>query len=179
MKDEPRRRKLSLKWCLAAACVLGVLLWIGRSNFAAFTNWQARRCIADRDIEEALDWLRRSESLAPDNAEAQFLMARAYRHLARFSDVNKYLQRARDLGMPIERIEREHWLTLAHAGQINQASVHLSELLTDPQGDEAEICEAFVIGNMKIQDIPAAEKLIAAWHGDFPDDPQPLFYWGP
>ena len=73
-------------------------------------------------------------------------------------------------------LEREEWLALAQSGQMTAAEPHLAELLADPQGDGAEICEAFVVGYLKLRNFTAASELLDAWSRDYPRDAQ-THYW--
>ncbi|MFV1965190.1 MAG: tetratricopeptide repeat protein [Pirellulaceae bacterium] len=171
-ENRSRSRTKLLVAVLLAALVVG---WIYRS---ALPNMFARRALADRDTAAALGWLTIGRRISSQNAQTQFLLSRAYRRIGRMQLARDHLDAAERLGWPRESVERETWLALAQAGWLAEAGPHLADLLTDPRGDHAEICEAFVIGYIKMHDVDAARKLLAAWQHDLPGDPQPHFLLG-
>ncbi len=152
--------------------VIGVGVFF-RSHFAEIPKWQARQAIRDRDADKALAWLANAESLTRRDPEIEFLKARAYRRQGELDKTRSSLVRALELGFPVERVEREQWLALAQAGQLKEAEPHLAKLLMDPQGDEAEICEAYVTGYIRSHRIDDAFPLVRSWAADSPDDPLP------
>lgn len=137
-------------------------------------QWRAETALRAHDADAALIWLHRAQRFAPRDARIEFLLARAYRKQGLMNDVREHLQRAWNLGYSVPLLDREQWLASAQTGQLNMAEPHLAELLTDPQGDSADICEAFVNGfflNYRLQD---ALRLLQPWIADFPGDPHPL-----
>jgi tetratricopeptide (TPR) repeat protein len=163
---------------LALLGVLVALLWPGRVWLAAFPKWQARQALADRRPEQALEWLSVVDRLAVEDAEAEFLRARAFRKQGELGKTRDALLRAAKLGYPVKRLEREQWLALAQAGQMREAEPHLPALLTDPGDDAAEICEAYVTGFIRNQRADQAAPLLESWSADFPNDPLPWLMRG-
>lgn len=161
-----------------AAVLLVALILFARPLLRQYRLTMARDCLRARQIEEALTWLEAVEAANPNDGEVQFLMARARRRQGAFDSIPEHLEKARKLGFPSERLERERWLVLAQSGQLREAELHLDELLADPQGDAQEICEAFVSGYLRAYRFGRASDLLQAWEADFPNDPQPLFWRG-
>jgi Flp pilus assembly protein TadD len=170
-----RRR---LRRLLLAAAAIGLLLWCFRGWLAEVPKWQARRALAGRDAAQALRWLERAEHLRPGDGEIEFLRARAYRKQGDLDKDRRHIEKAWELGYSVERLQREQILAQAQAGQLREAEPHLSRLLTDLQGDAAEICEAFVNGYVLNYRFADALRLLESWSSDFPRDPYPHFVRG-
>lgn len=141
-------------------------------------KYQARQSIADRNPQAALDWLKWSATVDRLDPEAEFLRARACRKLGEFNLVREHLAHAFKLGYPVKTLEREQVLAFAQAGQMNEAQPHLAGLLTDPQGDAQEICEAFVNGLVLNRRYAEATQMLNSWSADFPSSAQPLYIRG-
>ncbi len=132
----------------------------------------AERALRERNPEAALGWL---ESIPAGSrvGETHLLFAKSYRRQGKLDLVREHLLTAWDRGVPVERLEREQWLTLAQSGQIQAAESHLQQMLQDPGDDAPEICEAFVAGYFRNYQVARAIPLLTAWEADFPDDPRP------
>lgn len=137
--------------------------------------WRAQICLHKRQHERALTWLNGFGWMQPRNAELHFLLARANRRLERFSEVERHLQRAVDLGWNRQDLEREQWLALAQTGQFAAMNSHWGDLFLNAGADGPEICKAFVIASLKRFQVADASRVIAGWKADFPDDPEPYF----
>lgn len=161
--------------CGAVLLICMILAWL---MGPAIVKWQVRKSLADRNLGAADSWLSRLEWLAPNDAEAWFLRARLARKRGDWSHVRESLLKARQLGVSVDRLEREQWLTLAQSGQMRLAEPHLSKLLTDPQDDGAEICEAYVNGYFLNYRMTEALRLLDAWIADFPKDTEPRIIRG-
>ena len=136
---------------------------------------QARSALAARDAERALVHLQRAQWLDSESAKVEFLLARATRRLGRFNIVRDHIQRAWDLGYPVESLKREQWMAQAQAGQLREAELHLHEMLADPRGDAVEICEAFANGYLITHRVKKALELVDAWQADYPEEAQPRY----
>ena len=84
----------------------------------------------------------------------------------------------RDFQAVIGREAREQIMAQAQLGEMRDAEKQRTRLLSDPQGDEPEICYAFVQGYLQIHQYAAARQLLNGWAADFPEDPRPLFLRG-
>ncbi|HVW02098.1 MAG TPA: tetratricopeptide repeat protein [Planctomycetaceae bacterium] len=146
---------------------------MGRPVFAGQLLAWSRGALLQHEPKRALGWLDWSRRLGADPVEREFLTARAYRKLGEFGRVREHLQRVLDFGGNQSRVRREEWLALAQSGQLRQAEPHLSELLTRPEGDEPEICEAFVNGFFINHRHADALNLLEPWIADYPRDPYP------
>ncbi|MCA9007759.1 MAG: tetratricopeptide repeat protein, partial [Planctomycetaceae bacterium] len=63
-------------------------------------------------------------------------------------------------------------------GDLKNLEQHLADMLIDPRGNAADICETFVnscILNYRFAD---AQRVIEVWQADFPEDPLPHYYQG-
>ena len=160
---------------LAALFVVGALLWLRLRSDHRITT--ARALIQRRDFDAASDQLEQALAGGADAGEVSFWKARVARLTGDMEAMSRYLLEALDGGVSPDRLTREKWLVLAQSGAMVEAETHMSELLTNPQGDGAAICEAFVNGYFGIQQFEAAFPLLKGWEADFPDDPQPHLYW--
>lgn len=169
-----RRRKL----LLAVLISLAICLAFGYRNLCVVPLAIARHRIDQQRFEHGLWWLGWADRISPKNPTAEFLQARISRKKGEMGQVGIHLQRAVEFGYPTELADREQWLALAQSGQMRDAEKHYATLLTDARGDEAEICEAFVIGHLKHRHFDKAVQLLRAWSADFPNDAQPHYYLG-
>ncbi len=161
---------------LLVVLALGLLL-VGRYRADApnaFGRWR----ISQRRLVDAQWWLEWAQRLDPNNAETEFLFARVARRKGEMAEVREHLARAAELQYPLARVEKEQWLAMAQSGQLREAEQHLASLLSENQGDGAEVCEAFVIGLLRHRRFETARELLRVWSADLPHDPQPFFYLG-
>ena len=164
-------------WYVLTAGLIA-LLFAGHLVAGTYIKSRARQSIADREPQVALEWLKWAATLNRSDAEAEFLRARACRKLGEFNQVREHLTRAFKLGYSLNSIEREQVLALAQAGQMRDAEPSLGGLLTDPQGDAQEICEAFVHGFLLNRRYSEAFELLTPWIADYPRSPQPYYIRG-
>jgi len=178
--NEPRKEHRSSRqwWLLLVLISLLAVCLLQRERLAQLPNALARRRIANRHIEAAMWWLQFSKRVSRTNAEAEFLLGRVCRKQGTMDEARRHLRRAKYLGYRLEMLNREEWLAAAQAGQMNTAEPHLTQLLQNPQGDMAEICEAYSIGFLTSRRFSAALDLLDAWRQDQPKNPQPLFWTG-
>lgn len=169
-----KRQQLGL---LVLACLLAALFAF-RDGLATIPNWRARHYLANRQLEASLKWLGISQRVSSRNAEAEFLLGRVARRQGKIDTALEHLQRAQKLGWPVEAIKRETWLAQAQLGRLREVEKHLPDLLTDPQGDQAEISEAYVYGYMAARRFNNALDLLEGWIADLPQDPQPYYLRG-
>ncbi len=163
---------------IAAALLVAGVAWPGRLAFAAGCKWQARRALENRDASRALGWLRWAHAALPHDGETEFLIARAHRRQGQFDLVREHLKTAFTLNFSRRRLEREQWLALAQTGQLREAEPHLAGLLTDPDNEADQICEAYVSGYLVNYRFREALGLIEPWLADYPRDPLPLLLRG-
>jgi tetratricopeptide (TPR) repeat protein len=175
-KGRLRIRRVRL-WAIVLA-LLAVAVWQGPTWLAAYPKWKARRAIAAGKLKAGQEWLALARRVNANDAETVFLEARILRKQGDFTRFREQLQRARELGFSLDRLQREQWLAWAQSGQLRLAEPHLSALLQKPQGDGPEICEAFANGFFRSHRIPEAVRILTAWIADFPDDPRPYFSRG-
>ena len=146
--------------------------------FREFRAYRGRAALRLRHGDEALSWLGPLAEAYPNRADFQFLLARACRRVGRLGQAEACLEKALQLGHPMQAVRREEILVLAHAGRMSLVEPALTELLVHPGEDGAEICEAFVAGYFLNYQMPAGLRIIEAWERDFPQDSQPHVFHG-
>jgi tetratricopeptide (TPR) repeat protein len=175
--NRPLLRRRAFRWIVLLG-VLGTLLWQRQAWWSPLMQIQARRALERRDPDRAHRWLNAADWLVPEDGQTAFWRARAFRKQGHMEEVRRWLTRAHARGVSPERIQREEWLAQAQSGQLRQAGPHLPRLLTDPDGDAAEVCEAFVYGYIRTRRTGPALELIERWIADFPGDPWPFVLRG-
>lgn len=181
MSSEIPARRLSKKQRLIGLLLLIVgvptLAWtFGAAEFTA--KWFAARAIARRDYRLAQEWADRAHAWNPQDAEAEFLLARVARKSGQLDESMRHLQRAAALGLARDRVVRESKLASAQIGQLSGVLNDLPNLLMNQEGDAAEISEAFVNGYLINGQTNEALLLIKSWREDYPNDPLPDCLWG-
>jgi len=142
--------------------------WLGQSAIAR----------AGSDPSRARQYISLAGLLWSDAPEIALARARLHRHEADLVEFRRDLQRARLLGIAPERADREQWMSLAQSGQMGIAGPQLINLLDTGGGEEAEICEAFALGYMRMRDFGAALALLEAWAQEAPEDARPHAWIG-
>ncbi|MBC7815782.1 MAG: tetratricopeptide repeat protein [Planctomycetaceae bacterium] len=155
-----------------AICLL-VAATFWRGTCSAYMRQRGNSELYSRRIPEALEWLTDAEKLLPTDRLTQFSLARAYRLSGRFAEMRTHLQKARDLGFPIDRLKREQLLAIAQSGKIREIEPQLADLFSSPGEDGREICEAVVSGMLVCYRLQEAFTILEAWRRDFPTDAQP------
>lgn len=151
----------------ALAIVLRDSWWTG------FCQTMSQRALRQRDLTAAMSWLDSVTWMARDNSETALLRARILRKTGRLNELNPALELARDLKAAPDRILLEQWLALAQSGQMSEAEPHLAQLLTQPDVDLEEVCEAYVLGYIRTLNFAAAHRLLELWVADFPQSVMP------
>jgi tetratricopeptide (TPR) repeat protein len=173
------KRKLRRAWrwlliCAAIVCV-GVVVWLLTVEVAL---WRGAANIEARRHDRALRWLETAERIAPPRAELHFLLARCYRRLEEFDDVEDHLRQAHKLEWDVNQLEREQWIALAQTGQYDAMSSHWAELFEDVGSDGPEISRAYTTMCLALFRFQEANEVLAAWEKDFPEDAEPLVMRG-
>lgn len=172
-------RGLKIGLLLAALIAVGAGVWAWPQIRLSRTLAAARQSLEERDYPAALAALQRAEALDSTRGETALLLARTYRHLGQWDELQQWLARARVLGYQPRRIELEELLLQAQNGRMKDAAPHLPRLLTEfSETDGAEICEAYVSGYFANYNFAEGLRLAEVWQQDFPRDPQPFFSLG-
>jgi tetratricopeptide (TPR) repeat protein len=169
-----KKRKLrrGWRWLLigaAIACV-GVVAWLLTVEVAL---WRGAANIEARRHDRALRWLETAERIAPPRAELHFLLARCYRRLEEFDEVEDHLRQAHELEWDVNQLDREQWIALAQTGQYDAMSSHWAELFEDVGSDGPEISKSYVTLCMARFRFRDADRVLTAWEKDFPEDADP------
>lgn len=163
---------------IVATLVAAAVAW--GAAVAAFQWWlpawnlaEAKRALSRRDVTAAIALLEQVERTQPRSAEVAFLQARAQRRAGRIDLMDERLQRANELGWPAAKLSRERTLATAQVGQLGDGREAFRKLILESNDDVAEVCEAFVNGNLRTYRLAEALAIVDAWHADLPNDPQP------
>lgn len=157
------------RWWFALA-PLCVVAWF----WSDVCLWQADNCLRVRNDQQAAWWSRVGSIGAQDNWQAALIRLRIARRRQQFDKVEKELKRAAELGAPRKEVERQGWLAMAQAGQYAQMERHWFDLLEDPRDDEPEIGRSFVAWASRRHLLQEAFSVLAMWHKDYPNDPEPF-----
>lgn len=135
-----------------------------------------RHASLDRpDTERYIRW---AEWIDNNSPEAAFARARMARRASDFDLFAKQLTISKYLGIDEERLKREQWYAWAQSGQMRLVKDKLASLTDEPNGEEAEICEAYAVGFIRLRDFESALSLLSAWKLDFPNDARPHAWIG-
>lgn len=172
------RKKSHRIWWLAVVffLLLNVVVW-QRERLGSWVGKIAIRQ-ASLDNPQAERYIQLAEWIHRDAPEAAFARARRARRASDFDLFSRQLAISKYLGMDEERLKREQWYALAQGGQMRLVKDKLASLTDEPNGEEAEICEAFAIGFIRLRDFESALSLLSAWRLDFPNDARPHAWIG-
>ena len=95
-----------------------------------------------------------------------------------FPAAKQHLENARRKGADETQIFRIEALIEAQSGRLDAVESVITEWLLDPGEYLSDICDAYTNGLAAQGRQEEAERLLAAWQGDCPEDPKPPFYWG-
>ena len=177
-RAKPVTSRRAKRWgllLLVACAAVGATYWIRSSGSALI---QAKAALARHDMDAASEHLDAAIASGADEGEVAFLRARVARRRGDLRTMQQRLAEAWEADFDVERLEREQHLAMAQSGQLAEALPHLAEMLTDPQGDASEICEAYINGYFGSHQFADAMPLIEGWQADFPKDAQPYLYLG-
>ncbi len=128
---------------------------------------KAREALRDFHPEAAIDSLTKLVAVRPDCAEAEFLLAAAYRHAGRLDMVEPHLRRAAELGWDADEIDRQACLTFFQAGDFRRAGAELMQRMQEGASDDEaeEIYEAMGRGYTSAMLLKQAAFIFEAWLG--------------
>lgn len=143
-------------------------------------SWLGKMAIRQASLDNpSAEWyIQWAEWIYLDSPEAAFARARLARRSNDFDLFAKQLAISKYLGMDEQRLEREQWFALAQSGQMRLVKDKLASLTDEPNGEEAEICEAYAVGFIRLRDFESALSLLNAWKLDFPGDARPHAWIG-
>lgn len=175
--ETPAQPESGRRWSkrLAIGIVLiGLLVWQrGRLIGEPIKTMVAQR-LMERRFEEAIWWNDLGHSINSADPDFAVNQARIARRQGQMDKVSDALKLASELGAPVKVLEREQTLALAQSGQLEQVQDQLSALLVDPDFDNTEVCEAFVLGYIRTARAPEAIPLLTGWISDEDTNPWPL-----
>lgn len=127
-----------------------------------------------RQFDQAIWWNNLGRTIVPADPDFVVNEARIARRGGQMDRVTDALKLASEMGASVAVLEREQTLALAQSGQLEQVQDQLSALLVDPDFDNTEVCEAFVLGYIRTARAPEAIPLLTGWIQDESDNPWPL-----
>lgn len=164
---------------LAALALLAIVgaLW-GQTAWINFCQWQAERKLAAHEEAQALEWISRAAQRDSHNPQTLLIQARAHRRAGQIEAAVEDLTELHRLTGPTDDLQREQWLVEAQVGDLQNLEQHLADMLIDPRGRAADICETFVNSCMLNYRFNDAKRVLKVWQADFPRDPLPPYYRG-
>jgi tetratricopeptide (TPR) repeat protein len=174
--DRRLRRRVGL---VSAVMLLGLVWLMAWRPWFHLRHLQSARefqrvgelAAADAQLQAAL-------RLIPNDPETLRLLARNARRVGDLRAFRRYLDAAREQGADPDLLHREQILSLAQVGQLREAEPELPTLLQSAEGDEQEICRAFVQGYLLNLRLPDADRLLDSWERDYPQDHEPYLLRG-
>ena len=153
------RRLVIAGLLLVAVAIASPQVWFWRQLSSA------RYALSNAKPAVAIQLLNRVVRLAPNNAEAHYLLAVAERRAGHLDRVSSPLQRALELGWSKDDIERQSLLTIAQDGNMDAIDARLKVIMTRGVGDDAaeEIYEALAIGYLKTYRLKDAWQCLSSW----------------
>ena len=145
-KGRPRARRLILAFLMLAAILAGWKAAPGIEKGARI--WRAERAIAQGRLDEAEARLDLLISEEPRETRPRLLRVQVFRKQGRITGAEEALQRAVELGLPVEQGRRE--FALLCAGQdFARAEKSLRRVLRE-HPDDAEVHQALAEGYARI-----------------------------
>lgn len=182
--EEPKRsRRRPLRFTgrtllIIAAVVLCVATIAMRQQISCY--YAAHRLsglLDDIRIDQAVA-LAQKYSASQNCPKVQLLSVRAYRQAGDLQASATLLSDSEGLIGDPDRVASEFSLINARKGRVAHEESKLARLLNDPEMDQRDVCEAFVIGFRLNRRFDEAAALINAWKSDWPADYRPDFHEG-
>ncbi|QDV19733.1 tetratricopeptide repeat protein [Gimesia panareensis] len=167
------------KFVLSALVLLMVLgaVW-GKTAWVNFCQWQAEKKLSDRQTDRALEWITRAYQADAQNPRTLLIQSRVHRRNSQIEAAVADLTRLHQLTGTTDDLQREQWLVEAQVGDLQNLERNLADMLIDPRGRAADICETYVNSCMLNYRFNDAKRMLEVWQADFPQDPLPHYYRG-
>jgi len=171
-----RFRVLAMLCSIALIAVLAVPAW--NRLRTVLTLEHARRAMRKGELETALDALDGLHRADPKRNDVCYLLGVTNRRLGRFEEAFRYLQRAEDLGWPLEDLARQRYMARFQAGDIDGTREYLQRLIDQGAGDEVaeEVYEALAKGFLAEFRLIDAVVVLDHWIAWRPDVIQPRLW---
>jgi len=153
-----------------AVIVLAGACWFSAIEIAL---WRGAVNIEVRNHHSAMAWLNAASFLGCDRGELHYLKARCHRRLGQFKQVEHHLRKARDANWNVKQLQHEQWAALAQSNQWEEMSDHWADLFENAGSDGPEISKAYANMCFAGFQFAEADRIITAWEGDYPQDPEP------
>ncbi|HZU35244.1 MAG TPA: tetratricopeptide repeat protein [Gemmataceae bacterium] len=177
-------------WRWATASLLIVVLvgggWYGWHHWGrsaaeqpGVIHWaEVRQALHEHEYARARQLLSARLEARPQDAQAQFLMARACRGLKDYEAAERHLTRAAQLHWPSEEVGLELTLQRAQNGDMAAVERPLLEYMKEHPADRLLIYEAMAEGYLASRRYTEMWRLALAWQQEQPDDWMPWLFMG-
>lgn len=172
-KPVVRRARRGYRWLLIALITIGVALGLRSYWWPIPFQIAARHSLDLHEDVAALEWLNWATWMSPEDGETAFLRMRIFRRTGHLDQMAGAMKRAYERHYSGTKLQREQWLGQAQFGQLADVERHLATMLADPQGDTAEICEAYVVGYVQMGRVSSALQILQSWITDWPAQARP------
>lgn len=167
--------RVLLHRCYPAFVSMGLLFAVAfgiRPAVVALLVADSRRAMQAGNYDLSRVRLRIAGFLDAWNPQIALLRARTHRHLQNYDAASALLERAQELGVSFEVVQRERVLAQAQRGGIPDAQNRVNSLLSTPFVDPAEVCDAFAYGAWQRDDSRQWPLLLDRWFEASPSDPR-------
>lgn len=169
-----------VRWGLHAAILVVtiILIWQGATWWRLGCRAKIRAAMLEGRFDDAKTWIERSRWGDPQNANAFLDEARWHRKRGHIGESQATLEKASRFGVLARDRQLEELLIQAQIGDLKTAESSLMNVLRSGRGDEAEICDALVLGYLTTGQYLKAEVTLQSWQKDFPLDHRPFVLRG-
>lgn len=170
---ERRRIRRRFRRLIAPAVVVIASLWLFHSEWPKLCRNRAVAAMRMQQAALATTWLERADWFGTDQPETALLQATAARLQGLNARAEEWLFEARRRHATEAAIFREEILMAAQSGRMRVAAPMLAQLLTDPTGDNRDVCVAYITGFLRTQRVDQASVLIDELIKADPESPFP------
>lgn len=167
-------------WLLLIAGSLAVvpvcIAWVRDRRAVERDARAAREAVAMGRAAEAREPLRRWLAARPTSAEAHALMALEALADGDLAGVTRFLNEARNLGYPKDRVERVYAITLTRIGRLAEAEPILTRVRAAEAGPDPLVDDALVRIYLPTYRLAEASDVIRRWMRDVPSDARPYLW---
>jgi len=125
----------------------------------------ARRALGRGDLSAAMESLELAQTLRPERAEVQYLLAVANRRAGRLDRFEAHLERASKSGWREDDVQRQRWLATAQTGDVQGVEAQLRQTIARGASDDVaeEIYEALAKGHLATYRMHEAWRCVDFW----------------
>ena len=141
---------------------------------------RARQALLESQPERALDALQSLNADRPNDAQINYLLARAYRRTGNLKQAQSHLEQAQRSGWSSEEVNQQRHLALLQSGQIQETAAFFKRLLNQGVSDEiaVEFYEAQAMALLHGYRFKEAMVCLNYWIDWRPQDVRPRMWRG-